>query len=360
MNFTHIGFFAGIGGFEIAANWMNWKTVAWVENDPFCQDVLLYWFEAKGYNDLTKVDFTAYENKIDILTGGFPCQPFSLAGKRRGTNDPRNLWPEMFRGIREIQPSWVVAENVPGLLSWGGGLLFEQICDDLESEGYEVQAVNIPACAFGAPHERQRLWIVAYSNKAARKRKGVGLWNFTNTGRCTKFTNTNTTGLQNGTRAKRKAGIKAGERCQHYGIFTSPFVTYANQRTDAEQDGGVFSESGNGVGENVANTPAIRWGQRTQKPGSERTLQNVPDWQGFPTFSPFCGGDDGFSDRLDAFAIHTRDRKRKLKGAAAAAKTRVESLKAYGNAIVPQVALAIFQAIEEANKILANGQDTKG
>lgn len=114
----HIGLFEGIGGFSLAAKWMGWETVAWCEWSPFCQQVLKYHFpDAEGFGDITKTDFLKYANKIDILTGGFPCQPYSLAGKRKGTEDERHLWPEMLRAIREIQPKWVVGENVSGIIN---------------------------------------------------------------------------------------------------------------------------------------------------------------------------------------------------------------------------------------------------
>lgn len=101
------------------------------------------------------------ENRVYLLTGGFPCQPFSVAGKRKGTEDNRYLWGEMFRVIHEFQPTWIIAENVRGLLTWSEGLVFEQVCLDLEAEGYEVQPFIIPACSVNAPHRRERIWFIA-------------------------------------------------------------------------------------------------------------------------------------------------------------------------------------------------------
>ena len=97
----------------------------------------------------------------DVITGGFPCQPFSIAGKQRGTDDNRHLWPQMFRIIRELAPRWVVGENVRGLVNIQDGMVFETVCTDLEGEGYEVRAFNIPAAGVGAPHRRERIWIIA-------------------------------------------------------------------------------------------------------------------------------------------------------------------------------------------------------
>src|SRR5690606_9141670 len=116
--FTHLGLFEGIGGFSLAARWSGYKTVAWCEINKFCQDVLKYYYpDAEGFEDITKTDFTKYANKIDILTVGFPCQPYSDSRKRKGKEDGRQLWPERLRAIREIQPTWVVGENVRGLVS---------------------------------------------------------------------------------------------------------------------------------------------------------------------------------------------------------------------------------------------------
>ena len=159
---THLGLFEGIGGFSLAAKWMGWETLAWCEWNEFGQKVLRHHFpKAEGFGDITKTDFKKYANRIDILTGGFPCQPFSMAGKRKGTNDERYLWGEMLRAIQEVKPKYVIAENVFGITNIDGGLVFEQVCLDLEAEGYEVQPFIIPAAAKNAPHRRDRCWFIA-------------------------------------------------------------------------------------------------------------------------------------------------------------------------------------------------------
>lgn len=161
----HGSLFSGIGGFDLAAEWMGWKNVFHCENNDFGQKVLkYYWPEAKSYGDITKTDFTIQRGKIDILTGGFPCQPYSFAGGRKGTEDKRHLWPEMFRAIREINPKYVVGENVSGIISWNKGLVFEEIQNNLEAEGYKVQPILLPAVSVGADHIRERVWFVAYSS----------------------------------------------------------------------------------------------------------------------------------------------------------------------------------------------------
>ena len=162
----HIGLFEGIGGFSYAAKLIGWETVAWCEWNEFGQRVLKYHFpEAEGFGDITKTDFKKYANTVNILTGGFPCQPYSIAGKRLGKEDERHLWPEMLRAVREVQPPWVVGENVLGLLNWNGGLVFDEVQTDLEAEGYEVWPYVLPACGINAPHTRERVWFVAYSRE---------------------------------------------------------------------------------------------------------------------------------------------------------------------------------------------------
>lgn len=157
--------FSGIGGFSLAAHWMGWQTVAFVEKEPFCHKVLNKNFKGVPiYDDIFTFDGRQFTGTVDIICGGFPCQPFSAAGKREGRNDERHLFPEMLRVIREVRPRWVVAENVRGLLSIENGRLFAEIVALLESEGFEVVTFCIPASALGAPHRRDRLWIVGRSN----------------------------------------------------------------------------------------------------------------------------------------------------------------------------------------------------
>ena len=158
----HGSLFSGIGGFDLAAEWMGWENVFHCEWNEFGQKVLKhYWPNAESFSDITKTDFTKYYGTVDIITGGFPCQPYSSAGKRLGKEDERHLWPEMLRAIREVSPSFVVGENVRGLTNWNGGLVFDEVCTELESYGYSVAPVIIPACGLNAPHKRERVWFVA-------------------------------------------------------------------------------------------------------------------------------------------------------------------------------------------------------
>ena len=153
----HGSLFSGIGGFDLASEWMGWENVFQVEIDEFCQKVLTKNFpNVKRYRDIK--EFKGQRGSVDILTGGFPCQPFSKAGKKRGANDNRYLWPEMFRIIKECQPEYIVCENVYGIIK----IALNTVLYDLESEGYQTETFIIPAYAVGAFHNRDRVWIICF------------------------------------------------------------------------------------------------------------------------------------------------------------------------------------------------------
>lgn len=159
---TQLELFAGIGGFGLAGHWAGIETVCQVEIDPFCRQVLKKNFpHAHQYDDIRTFDGRQWRG-VDIVSGGFPCQPYSHAGQRKGNDDDRALWPEMLRIIREVAPAWVVGENVAGLITMDGGRVFDGIVTDLENAGYSVETYIVPACAVGAPHRRDRVWIVAH------------------------------------------------------------------------------------------------------------------------------------------------------------------------------------------------------
>ena len=158
----HLDLFSGIGGFALAAKWAGIETVAFCEIDPFCHKVLRkHWPDVQIHRDIRKLDGGEYAG-IDIITGGYPCQPFSVAGKRRGTEDNRHLWPEMLRVVQQARPDWVVCENVAGHITMG----LDEVLADLDNEGYTSQAFVIPACGKNASHQRNRVWIVGNSDRA--------------------------------------------------------------------------------------------------------------------------------------------------------------------------------------------------
>ena len=263
---THASLFSGIGGAEVAASWMGWENVFHCEINPFGRKVLDYWFpNSKSYEDITKTDFTEWRGKVDVLTGGFPCQPFSQAGKRKGDTDDRYLWPEMLRAIREIQPTWVVGENVAGITNmvesceevemgstddiFEKNILYrkeqeftiERICKDFVCEGYSVQPIIIPACAVGAPHRRDRVWFIAHTRLQRQKKPKEQTVGPIQLHEGKSITNTNDERLQ---------------RCKKSGISEKSW----------------------------------------EKENKQSTRFFRTDWSNFPTQSPICCGDDGISD----------------------------------------------------------------
>lgn len=154
----HLDLFSGIGGFAYAANQAGFDTIGFVEKDGFCTKILKkHWPKVINHGDIKSFNFNQH---VDLITGGFPCQPFSVAGKMKGKDDERHLWPEFFRIIKQSKPTWIVAENVTGIVA----LELDNILADLETENYQTATFIIPACAANAPHRRDRVWIVAYSN----------------------------------------------------------------------------------------------------------------------------------------------------------------------------------------------------
>jgi DNA (cytosine-5)-methyltransferase 1 len=167
MKLKLLDLFSGLGGFSLGLERTGcFKTVAFCEIDKYCTLILnKHWKGIKVYDDVRKITKEQFDadgiEYPDILSGGFPCQPFSVAGKQKGTGDDRHLWPEMFRIIKAFRPRIVIGENVKGIINIQDGLVFETVCTDLENEGYEVQAFNIPAAGVQAPHRRERIWVIA-------------------------------------------------------------------------------------------------------------------------------------------------------------------------------------------------------
>jgi len=285
---THLALFNGIGGFQLAADWAGWENVAHVEINDWCNRVVKQHFpNSKCYTDIKTFDGKEYANTIDVISGGFPCQPYSLAGKRKGKEDERHLWPQMLRTIREIKPRYVVGENVFGLLNWDGGMVFNEVQADLENEGYEIQPCLLPACAINAPHRRDRIWFVAYSRH--------------NTTRQTRNSNTNE-------RSEFATIHQEGQSRERQTIFNNGFCNIQGITTNNDNQGLQRSEEQRSIGES--------W----QKRNKQFTRFFQPNWENFPTQSPICGGNDGIPNRMDR-------------------------IKGLGSAIVPQVALQIFKAI---------------
>lgn len=313
---THLDLFSGIGGFAYAAQQVwgaEYRNVGFCDNNHFCQQILAKNFPGCSiYADIRTLTNTksserkrvspkqerpqagsTNNNSIDLITGGFPCQPFSMAGLRRGTQDDRHLWPEMLRVIQEFQPSWVIGENVGGLITWNNGVVFEQVCTDLEATDYEVQSFIIPAAAIGAPHRRDRVWIIAHTKDRSDRRLGLE-W-------------------------------QSDKEATEYGGQDSDATDSGRQRRQPGNSEGLQSE--------------------VKEPG--RPYFDISswerDWQEVAATTCVRRVDDGLPQRLvrlpDGSTITE-------------AKWRREAIKAYGNAIVPQVAIQIMQAIKEQTKVL--------
>jgi DNA (cytosine-5)-methyltransferase 1 len=170
---TTVDLFSGIGGFARGLEATgHFRTTCFVEQDPYCQAVLKHhWPDVPILDDIRNAEaFDFPDVRPDLVCGGFPCQPFSQAGRQRAQDDPRHLWPEMLRVIRELRPTWVVGENVVGLIKLG----LDEVLTDLEGEGYATRTFNIPACATGAPHLRQRVWVVAHADSESEPDGNAG------------------------------------------------------------------------------------------------------------------------------------------------------------------------------------------
>jgi DNA (cytosine-5)-methyltransferase 1 len=372
----HGSLFSGIGGFDLAAQWMGWENIFHCEWNEFGQKVLKHHFpKSISYADITKVDFRHHRGDIDIISGGFPCQPYSSAGKRLGKEDDRHLWPEMLRCIREVQPKWVVGENVLGLVNWSGGLVFHEVQADLEAQGYEVQPYVLPAASVNAPHRRDRVWFIAYRNGSrlqeerpeqqatGPKQHGELDGDVAHSDKC-----------NDGRTARKDEGESGAERLQERDAGRHTFERGGKQNApDTDCRGLEGSEEvrwdgidveRKGISGNAPDSKGESSGGKLQQRQTKREFggcyssSHAPDsvrsrrgkdhgqgkprqpnekskgtnWQNFPTQSPLCGGDDGLPRELDGITFP---------------KWRNESIKAYGNAIVPQVALQIFKAIAQ-------------
>jgi DNA (cytosine-5)-methyltransferase 1 len=335
-NIRHGSLFSGIGGFDLAASWLNWENVFHCENNPVCQKVLKYHFpNSIQYGDIKQTDFTIHRGTIDILTGGFPCQPFSVAGKQGGNTDDRYLWPEMFRVIREVQPAWIVAENVPGIIN----MALDKVLDDLESENYACQTLIIPASGVGAWHKRERIWIIAQKSDSVRcnssKRKEKprfrrlrksGTGNLRRVYKRTDATNSTEQGLQ-----KRDAGKDKPERISEQPERPGNITTNPNQfnGNDAGFRAGEIPQQQKA--EIFRDTPADTESQRLEGTDTEGA-------------APTRGRPLQYFER-DRWTVEPG-----ICGVANGIPRRVDRIKGLGNAIVPQIAFEIFKVIDELSK----------
>ncbi|KKN55718.1 hypothetical protein LCGC14_0579270 [marine sediment metagenome] len=307
--------FSGIGGFELAATCAGIKPLWSNEIDSFCCKVLRKNFDheiiEKDIREIGKHNLKS----VDIITGGFPCQPFSQAGKRKGTKDDRYLWSEMLRVIRELKPSYVIGENVAGLLSMENGKTLENILIDLENEGYRTEIFTIPACAIGAWHRRDRIWIIAYNgswntwggdeSKQAKMRRHEPR---KNTKTSSSFSGQNNSGGI----SKRK--LEATITLENASNATSKRL----ERKKWIQKSKRFDQRGkNATNPNHTNRKE-QWKQKSNQK-ELTTIRCDSWWEVEPNVGRVANGIPG----------------------------RVDRLKGLGNAIVPQVAYELFKVIKE-------------
>lgn len=384
MTKVHASLFSGFGAADLAATWMGWDNAFWCEIEDFPRTVLSYWFpQSIGYGNIKETDFTPWRGKIDVLTGGFPCQPFSVAGQRKGAADDRYLWPEMLRAIREIRPTWVIGENVGGIVSMvqsgsevtveSQASLFEAsdketlleqeyvvetVCRDLEQEGYSIQPIVIPACAIGAPHRRDRIFFIAH--RADTGTKGVQRER------------------EDGVYQSEITSDPNGERCDNWGDNREKRSVYHDKKRNTQKDKPKWSErqcracengsatsdsqcTGSGQVQqeiqskksngNSINSSCRKWNvtdtHREQLEDPMRTRDGFAEpanlycempWSNFPTQPPVCRGNDGLPFDVVRLTVSLT-------------AWCTGSVKGYGNAIVPQVMYEIFKAIEEVEQL---------
>lgn len=318
--------FSGIGGMDLGFQMASYE-IAWqVEKDEFCNKVLEKNFpNVRRYQDVKEVSGDELE-KVDAVCGGFPCQPFSIAGHRRGKEDDRYLWSEMFRIIRELHPNWVLGENVANFAN----MALDETLADLESEGYETITFIIPAIAVDAPHRRDRTWIIAYAPDGYDSSQ------------------------KSGNKQEREVDKSKGKRLfNEFGgqdLFTS--------NTDHERSKGKeFQAAGNQQCDNepfnFENTNSVRrsgWRKERRQileceiTEDKITRSDSPLWNTkwernwVEVATEFCRMDDGFSVRMDGFKLSK-------------AKHRRERLKSLGNACVPQIVYVIASMIKQVSEL---------
>ena len=289
MKLKLLDLFSGIGGFSLGLESTGqFETIAFVEKDEFCQKVL-----KKNFNNIPiesevrNVKGDRYA--ADIITGGFPCQPFSVAGKRKGTDDDRYLWDETIRVIRECKPRWFIGENVEGIINIQEGVVLRQVCDDLEKEGFEVQCLVIPASGIGAWHQRKRVWIIAHSNSNRDRHEITG-------------SNGEEKEIQREHRKKNS-------------------TTWKFIRTDTNEDVPNTNSKGSqgyGVSTNMET--------KQRQVSSKNSIEEQQTW--WEAQSSLCRTPDGISYELD--------------------KDRANRIKSLGNSIVPLIARELGLAIIKA------------
>jgi DNA (cytosine-5)-methyltransferase 1 len=335
--------FSGIGGFSLGLESTGgFETIGFVEKDKFCQKVLKkHWSNINIEEDIRNVKGERYA--ADVITGGFPCQPFSVAGKRKSTADDRYLWDEMLRVIRETKPRWVIGENVEGIVNINEGMVLRQVLNDLENEGFKSQCIIIPASGIGAWHQRKRIWIVANSDsnrntneiersngekekvQREHRQEDSSTWEFIRTN-SNDVSNSNS-GMCSGWGAEQSSGankewrfcVEEKEQTE-YDIRSKAVGCDALLREENSSDT-------NSKGLQGCSLPTTLEREQRQVI-TKRDIEKQQTW--WKIESSLCGVPNGISYELD--------------------KGRSNRIKALGNSIVPLIAREIGLAILEAEK----------
>ena len=305
---THLSLFSGIGGLDLAAEMAGFRTVGQCEWADYPTKVLeKHWTSVPRWRDIRTLTGDSFYEKtgmrtVDVISGGFPCQPFSVAGKRRGKEDDRYLWPEMLRVISELRPTWVVGENVAGIVN----MALDQVYSDLENQGYTVQAFIIPACAVDAPHRRDRCAIVGRKTDVPNPNKvRCDLW---------------------GSERERVRGDAPRDETDP----GSEDVAYSDSnRLEKPGMQGLSEKQG---------VPVADSGRREAQPGLGGVADGISRWMDRGMSAPGCWMDEPDIPRITDKKEHRTDR-----------------LKCLGNAVVPQQFYPIFQAIADIERGIVHG-----
>ena len=329
-NHKLLDLFSGIGGFSLGAERNGIETIGFVEKDEFCQKVLKkHWSDVPIIDDIRKVNGKDF-GTATIISGGFPCQPFSVAGKREGTDDDRYLWDEMLRVISSCKPTWVIGENVEGIINIQDGMVLRSVQDDLEREGFQVQCLVIPASGIGAWHQRNRVWIVAHSeHNGSYRQKGDATIKSSNQqkdrlsirdDKNVSYTQQQRWGDQS-IRGHRELGEKSREKEKRGNQFALRSTTCSSERGTDED---VPNSIKHGLEIPVIQSNNIQTSKA--KKNVHGSFEKQQSW--WQTQSKLCGVPNGVS-----FELHS---------------DRTNRIKALGNSIVPQIAEQIFRSIIDA------------
>jgi DNA (cytosine-5)-methyltransferase 1 len=307
MNLTHFSLFTGIGGIDLAAEWAGFETVGQCEWADYPTKVLeKHWPDVPKWRDIRSVTAENFYERtglrtVELISGGFPCQPFSVAGKQKGEEDDRYLWPEMLRVIQELQPTWVIGENVPGIVN----MALDQVLSDLESQDYEIQTFLIPACGVEALHKRERVFIIAHSNNSKNRTQGVGA---------------------HGQRQKKDEGWRKQPQCRVSGLCEN--VANAHNQGLERWNSEILRECSSELfaGESsayVPDTSGRRYGlQEEQIRTRGNSSKHGNGWDTEPDVGRVANG----------------------------IPNRVDRIKCLGNAVVPQQVYPILQAIADIER----------